>query len=384
MSDTRIPIQHLKPSLRFPKGGWLVRYRDEHGATLRRTLETKEKALDFWGEHRTDKRRGEFINPSDANTSFAEVAEDWFVTESHKWKPKTRAGYRQILDKHLLPELGSYPVGRINRAIVKRLLAKLAERGAKPGTQRNILRVLSPVMQHAIDANMIRANPAARIKIAGMGGKQEMPVLTADQIATLVDEIGPQYGTLVLTAAYTGIRAGELAALRVRNVDLLHRKVTVAESVAEVASELHYGPPKNGKVRTIGIPRFLAELLAEQVIGKEPGDLVFTGPQGAPLRHGTYYGKHFKPTVKRLVRSGELPREIRFHDLRHTAAAILIRQGVHPKAISDRLGHSSIAITMDLYGHLYDDQQTDIAKKLEKVYRSVPVAKSADVVAIRR
>jgi len=99
---------------------------------------------------------------------------------------------------------------------------------------------------------------------------------------------------------------------------------------------------------------------------------VFTGPQGAPLRHGTYYGKHFRPAVRQLVKSGEWPESLsalRFHDLRHTAAALLIKQGTHPKAISERLGHSGIAITMDLYGHLYEGHDAELLEGLEKTFR---------------
>jgi integrase len=99
---------------------------------------------------------------------------------------------------------------------------------------------------------------------------------------------------------------------------------------------------------------------------------VFPGVRGGPLRHGNFYARHFKPAVRRLVDSGTWPknlRELRFHDLRHTCASMLIEANVHAKGISELLGHSSIAITMDRYGHLYKDREDEpTVAGLEKAY----------------
>jgi integrase len=112
-------------------------------------------------------------------------------------------------------------------------------------------------------------------------------------------------------------------------------------------------------------------MLEEAMAGRGPDDLVLTGPTGAPLRHSTYYQRHYKPAVAKLVRDGVWPEKLaalRFHDLRHSHAAILIGENVHPKVIADRLGHTSISTTLDIYGHLFPEQETALAAKLDEVF----------------
>jgi len=313
-----------------------------------------------------------------ASTPFQQPAEAWYKTAVDKksWTAKTQAGYRGILDTHLLPAFGHRAIGRINAAEIERMLAAM---GTSPGTQRNVLRVLNPIMKHAIKAGMIQANPCSPVDTP-KASQSVMKFLTAEQVRAVADEITPHYRTLVLFAAYTGMRAGEIAALQVKHVDLLRKRVTVERAVADVGGNLHYGSTKTGKTRTVPLAPFLVKLLESQMAGKDREDLVFTGPTGAALRLGSYYAKHFKPAVRRA-----LPEDLhglRFHDLRHTTVALLIKKEVHPKAIADMLGHSSIAITMDRYGHLYGDHDEPIMKKLEKLYKdAVPV--QADVRQLR-
>jgi len=159
----------------------------------------------------------------------------------------------------------------------------------------------------------------------------------------------PEYGLLVMFAAYTGLRAGEIGALRVRRLDLFHSTVEVAETVSEVRGHgLVYGPPKTYECRTVPVPRFLCEELLPLVAGRDQSGFVFAAPEGGPIRHGNFYARHFK----RAVRQAELPEGLRFHDLRHTYASLLIAEGAHPRAIMERMGHSSITVTLDRYGHL--------------------------------
>lgn len=174
----------------------------------------------------------------------------------------------------------------------------------------------------------------------------------------------------------------EIAALQVKHIDPLRSRVTVQRSVSEVSGVLHYGTTKTDRVGTVAVPPFIMKLLEALMVGKGRDDLVFTGQNGAPLRHGNYYQRHFKPAVRRA-----LPEDLwglRFHDLRHTGASILIAEGFHPKVVSDRLGHSSIAITMDRHGHLYGDHDEPIMNKLERLYEhAVPQPPEASATPIR-
>jgi integrase len=354
-------VQHLRPSRRFPKGGWVVRYRDPNNATLRKTFERKVDAIAFEASVRVDKANGDFISTRKAATLFSVIAEEWYAIRAPVLKPKTALGYRQILDRHVLPALGLRAVGRITAGDVERLLASTGRQG---GTQRNILNVVNPIMRHAVKNGLVRTNPCSQVEPPKVRRKK-MEFLTPEEVLAVADAITPRYRTLVLMAAYTGMRAGELAALRVEHLDLLRGRVRVEESASDVGGELLFGPTKMDEPREVALPRFLVELLARECEGKGRRDLVFTGPNGAALRHGNYYVRHFKPAVRAVLpdKAG-----LRFHDLRHTAASILIQQGVHPKLISNRLGHKSINITMDLYGHLYDGHDDAIAATLDEVF----------------
>ncbi|HUR22476.1 MAG TPA: site-specific integrase [Acidimicrobiales bacterium] len=145
------------------------------------------------------------------------------------------------------------------------------------------------------------------------------------------------FGTLIRVAAYTGMRAGELKALRVGRFELLKSRLLVAESVTEVHGHgMVFGPTKTYERRTIplmpSICDELGALLATRPNG--PDTLVFTSPDGGALRHRNFYDRHFKPAV----RAANLPANMRFHSLRQTCAAMCIALGAHPKAIQERLG----------------------------------------------
>lgn len=232
-----------------------------------------------------------------------------------------------------------------------------------------------------------------------------MLFLTAAEVATLADALDAHYRVLVYTAAYGGLRAGELGALRRRDVDLFHGKLSVSralkdintssENIADEDKGLIFGPTKTGKVRIVGIPRFLVAMLTDQLesIPADQDALVFTSPEGGPLRHGNFYRRHFKPTVRRryclacdaTVKPDDEccpecegidfayvldPRKhgLRFHDLRHTCATLLIAGGAPALAIRDHLGHRDIQTTMNVYGHLYPSMQAAMASTLDAAY----------------
>jgi integrase len=160
------------------------------------------------------------------------------------------------------------------------------------------------------------------------------------------------------------LRAGEIAALRVRNLDLLAGTVVVEASVSDVNGQLHFTAPKSGRTRVVGIPRFICQELGAYLASRPhgPDDLVFTGRRGAVLDQGHLLKRHFRPALKRA----NLP-PIRFHDLRHTCASWLIAAKEHPKSIQEHLGHASIMVTMDTYGHLFPSAMADRPAVLERI-----------------
>jgi integrase len=155
-----------------------------------------------------------------------------------------------------------------------------------------------------------------------------MRFLNAEQVTDVAGAIDDQYRALVLTAAYTGCRFGELAGLRVRRLDLLRRSLTVAETLSDVRGQVALAPPKTAAARRqVALPRFLSEELARHLAQWPPGadGFVFSAPEGGPLRRTNFRRRTWLPAVRASV--GE---PFRFHDLRHTHAAMLIAQGEHP------------------------------------------------------
>jgi integrase len=194
-----------------------------------------------------------------------------------------------------------------------------------------------------------------------------MHPLTAEEVARLADAAGP-WSDLIYFAAYTGMRFGEIAGLRVGRVRF--GVVDVVESVSEANGQVRFVAPKNGRTRTVRLPAFVLELLAPRLAGRKPEELVFTGPAGGPLRHAAFY----RGVFLRAVKTAGLPEKIRFHDLRHTAAALLIAQGAHPRAIMERLGHSTIAVTMDVYGHLLPSLDEALSDGLDATFQKARAA----------
>jgi len=231
-----------------------------------------------------------------------------------------------------------------------------------------------------------------------------MRFLEPADVRRLADAIGPHFHPLVLTASYVGLRWGELAGLKVKRVDLLRRTIRVEEQLVEVAGSLSLGPPKTrAGIRTVTMPASLVDVLAPHFAtpAVQGSGLAFPTPTGRPMRRSS-----FRRTFRRAcVSAGFEPKPITgeptagpsdawplaglvFHELRHTAAALAIAAGAHPMAIKERLGHSSITVTLDRYGHRFPRLEEAIAERLDGVLReslAAPVRpEAASVVRLRR
>jgi integrase len=242
---------------------------------------------------------------------------------------RTLADYEGILRARLLPYLATTPVAKILPATVEALLADLQANGAKPDTVRNTFFTLQSIMRLAVRNRLVGNNPCEGVELP-RSKHQEMQFLNADQVAQLARYTAEPYPVLIYTAAYCGLRAGELGALRVKHLDLLRRRIHVKESLAYVErKDFVFGPTKTHETRVVPIPPFLADMLAAYPKNRPhgPEDLVFTARDGSHLKHNSFYRGDYKPAV----RHAGLPENLRFHDQRHTCAALLIAQGAHPR-----------------------------------------------------
>jgi integrase len=361
-----------------------ARYRDPAGRERSRTFATKRDADRWLAGVETDKATGAWVDPNRGRVTVDEWSTRWLATVVHL-KPKTRAGYESILAAHVRPRLGAVPISRLDTVAVRGFVSDLSGQGLGAGTVRNAYNVLRSICSTAVEAGAIKISPCRAVKLP-RPERDEMVFLTAGQVDELDQALGDPTGTLVVFAAYTGLRAGEVAALRVGRLDLLRGTVDVVESYAEVYGALVLGATKTYERRTVRMPRFLCDRLAEHLAraGRTGGDeLVFADSAGGPLRHSNFYRRTFRPAVA----AAGLPDRLRFHDLRHTCAALLIAQGAHPKAMMERLGHSSVTVTLDRYGHLFPSLDETLVDGLERTYRDAIAnnsrpARGLEVVAI--
>jgi len=361
------PYDHAMAWIRSTKSGtWQVRYYDPTGRERARNFTRKTDATRFARIVETDKLRGEWHDPRLARVTVAEWAEEWIATAAHL-KPKTRDDYRRTLELHVLPHLGAAPVGNLDRPAMRRFAADLFDGGAGASTVHAALKIARLVLGVALDGGAIKGNPAMGLRLPRVG-RTEMLFLTAREVEALAEAISPPYGTLIRFAAYTGLRAGEIGGLRSGRLDLGQGVVEVAESLSDVNGTLIFGPTKTYARRYVPLPPFLREELDLYVRDRpsSPNDLVFTAKQGGPLRHNLFSRRVFKPAVL----AAGLPGEFRFHDLRHTYAALCISSTADPYAVMRRMGHSSITVTYNTYGHLFPERDAEITAKLENLRRA--------------
>jgi integrase len=348
---------------RTPSGGYEARYRDPHGRQRGKAFRRKSDAVRFLATIESDKQRGAWTDPRSGKISFADFATRWLETTVHL-KPSTRASYEMLLRRHVFPYFGPFRVGNIERTHVQSWLSGLASDGVGAGTARNAYSILCRVLSEAASAKLITTNPALGIPVP-RSTRQEMRFLTPLEISRLADAVIPQFRVLILVAGYTGLRWGEIAALRVDRLDLLRGSIEIRESVSEVGGHLRRHATKTGARRTVPLPRFLRDALAQHLEAHAGTDgAVFTSPAGGPLRHQNFYRRHFKPA---LSRAG-LDATIRFHDLRHSAASIAINSGANVLQVQQMLGHSSAVMTLDTYGHVFPALAEQLRSNLDAAY----------------
>jgi integrase len=247
--------------------------------------------------------------------------------------------------------------------------------GRSPKTIANALVPLREMLGHAVEWDYLRVNPAVGVKRPKVERDERMHVLEPDEVRRLLDaataedrkrhpgEPGRAQGrTLLLLAVTTGVRRGELCGLRWGDVDWQKWRLWVRRNVG---SDGAFRPPKSKtSVRAIGVtPTLVSALRLHRMASrfKGEGDLIFPSERGTPLDGNNLVRRYFEPALRKAT----LP-QIRFHDLRHTFASLLIAQGEHPKLISEQLGHASVQITLDRYGHLMDQSYGDASGRLEE------------------
>jgi integrase len=275
----------------------------------------------------------------------------------------TRDAYRSMLTTHLRPFFGNMRLTAMSPAVVRHFTAEKAEalgrKALKPKTYNNILTFLKSMLTWGVRVGYLATNPADEERATLE--RHEMDFLTPEEIRRLIAHSREPYATLVYLAIFTGLRRGELLALQWGDVDWNRRKLRVRRTLYRGT----FTRPKTpNAVRDVDLsPRTVETLRLCQIMYPPlASDLVFRTRDDHPLDPDNLVKRVFRPT---LARAGI--RRIRFHDLRHTYATLLINQGANIKYISKQMGHASVQITLDRYGHLLPDTGREEMQKLDRV-----------------
>ena len=326
----------------------------------------------------TQRAAGTFVEPS--KVTVAEFMARWLAHIETQVQPRTHRAYAEKV-RNLIPALGGIPLAKLRPEHISDAYSKLlvdgradSQGGLSPRSVNHCHRVLRQALAQACVWGTVNRNVASLVKPPKVG-RIEMRTLDVDQAARLIELArGTPIFIAILFGVWCGMRRGEICALRWRNVDLESGQLSVVASMEEVWGKVREKSPKNGKGRTVAMPPMLvAELRRHRlhqatwllrlgirlsddhhICMREDGEMVLPGSVGRAFR--TFLRRHHLP-------------QIRFHDLRHSHATHLLASNVHPKIVQERLGHSSIGITLDVYSHVLPNMQADAAATVDAAFR---------------
>ncbi len=350
--------------------------------TAPNTFTAKADALAYLSVMETNLLRGEWIDPKAGRETFGAYGKRW-LAHRPDLRPSTRELYEALWRKWLEPAFGDVALAAMTP---ERWRTWYVEQMTQhPGSTRpgKAYRLARSMLNTAVEDGRIKVNPC-HVKGAGREQAPERPIAMPDEVTKLAKAIDPKYQAMVLLGAYCSLRFGELAGLRRKRIDLLHRTITVEEQAVDLADgRIVFGPPKTSAGRrTVAFPAELVPIIADHLasyVAPEPDALVFTSPEGYPLRRGKF--RHRWGAACRKVGVEGL----RFHDLRGSGATWAAHAGATVRELMDRLGHSTPEIALR-YQHATRERDRAIADKLGALLRAVEAQPepASNVVPIER
>lgn len=347
---------HIKPT---NHGSYRAYWRDETGKQFGKTFKRRGDAVNHLKTVEGQVVGGEFIDPKKGRVTLREWTEECLELAYNLEESSRQIDQRGL--NHMLPVLGDIQLANLTSEDIERYFAVKLKTLA-PTTVARQFKTLRWMLNRAVEKERIRKNPCTGVSPPAWQ-QAEMRFLSVTDVLALTDALPSQWKAWALFMATSGLRWSESIGLPATNVHLLRRKVDVHQQLmwSRTKKEWEVKLPKSKGKRTVTIPWQVADSLGEH-IGQYPNELVFTNSAGNPMQGSSFTGQIFKPA---LVRAG-LDRGTRIHDLRHTSVAWAIKEGAHPKAIQTRMGHSSIVVTLDMYGHLFPELDDELADRMGK------------------
>lgn len=385
-----------------PKCGGELKERLERRQVEKSGYRTRTEAEDALNDSVRDIRHDQYTEPT--KMTVAKYLTEWLQGVKTEVRPTTHLSYTGHVENHIIPSIGAVPLQKLTPVRVKCMYTTLQDNGRVPQrkksdkdeesslpperttlsatTVRKIHGTLRKALQDAADHGMVKRNVAAVVKppsINADGGRHEMKTWTADQIRTFLEATrATRMYPLWVTLATTGMRRGEALGLRWEDVDVENARLSVRQNMTSSGYKVQIGEPKTRRGRrnialdpaTVPVLKaFRQQQLEEKMLWRQAGytdtGLVFVQENGSPY-HPDRVSKMFEAAVVKA----KSPR-IRLHDLRHTYATLALSVGVHPKTVSERLGHANISITLDTYSHAIPALEEQAAAKVASLFMPV-------------
>jgi integrase len=360
----------------LPKGyGFLVRIYIGRDATGKRNYQnqrvtgTKKDAEKVLTAMLRKLDTGELLHEP-SRLSVQEYLEHWLETAAKpKLTARTLQDYTGVLERYVYPAVGKGKLSKLAPVDIQKLYAKMLSARDKGGhglTPRTVIdthRVLSGALKQAVKWRMLTQNVCQYVDLPKRQ-KTEMQALSEAEVGRFLTAAQTSRHRVLFTVMLgTGFRPGEALALMWKDFDPVGRTLTVQRALETVRGKHFFKTPKTPHSRrTIKLPDNLVKLLLEhKAQALFESELIFPSLENTPLGEGNVVKRYFKP----LLTVAGLPETVRFYDLRHTHATLLLKAGVHPKIVSERLGHSSITLTLDTYSHVLPGMQDEAANKLD-------------------
>lgn len=359
-----------------------VQYRSPDGhARTKQGFATKAEAETWAATNTISIADGEWVSDEAKKIRLSTFGEQWDAGLT-RLKPSSRRVMHLAWVNQVEPVWGSRRVASIRASEVDTWVAGIA---GSASTVRRAHNTLAQILDLAVADRVIRKNPARGVRLPRK--EKAAPVfLTVEQVAALAGECS-RHGELVWLLATTGLRWGEAAALRVRDVNVLRKRISVERNAVTVGNEVVVGTPKTHERRTVAVTGPVLEKLAEVMRNKGPEDLLWSRADGSPLKLPSVGSWYFEAlgrvqaaaetardtAARKALMAGEadpvLPElfpRVTPHGLRHVAAGLLVSSGANVKVVQKQLGHASAAMTLDVYASLFDGDLDEVTVRLEE------------------
>ena len=319
---------------------------------------------------------GTYIEPS--RITFGAWLDIWLNDYCPNIKPRTRLLYASSINSRIKPGLGAQRMDKLTPALIQIFYnssqkeSSEGQDGLSPKSIRNMHGIIHKALQKAVELGYLKKNPSDKCELPKVSKPNIVP-MDKEHIKAFVNELQDEpLRRMYLVALFTGMRLGEIIGLTWDNVNFKTGTIKISQQMQRFNGSYRMVPPKNGKPRTIAPAPFVLDLLREEQKSQEQQretigriwsndlNLVFTNAIGANHTH-----RILLLHLKKHARAIGMP-DLRFHDLRHTYAVTAITEGVDYKTVSENLGHSSVAFTMDTYVHLTGDMQRTSAEKMQQ------------------